>query len=261
MADSVDGGIIVRMFAPNVRPVIKKILPSMLDFIASLGGKNEQSWRGWRIDRVEGGWNNLLYRATGEQVDLAVKFSVADERDRAGREFHALEALAQNGLDIAPEPICLDRERYPQPVMVQSWLQGGVSGNPPTTDEGWEAWLRNLVLTHTVTPETTTVPIHPAVLTAYNADEATNMIWSHLARLPLAERPGKLQSLVRICTETDYPVWPAPSPSLCHVDSNIRNFRSPASELGWRRLGELGMGRSGLRDRRLDHARCPHRHT
>jgi hypothetical protein len=68
-----------------------------------------EPWSGWRIWRIGGGRNNLLYRATGPAGDLAVKFVVDDGRDRAGHEYRALQVLRQAGLDVAPEPLLLAR--------------------------------------------------------------------------------------------------------------------------------------------------------
>src|ERR1043165_1862994 len=86
----------------------------------------DESCHGWQVTCIEGGANNLLYRATSAADDLAIKFCIRDERDRAGREFASLTTLQEAGLDLAPIPLLLDRERYSQPVMVQTWLEGEV---------------------------------------------------------------------------------------------------------------------------------------
>jgi hypothetical protein len=96
---------------------------------------------GWRIAPVAGGANNLLYRATSAAAEYAVKFTVRDERDRAGREYAALSLLEQAGLQIAPRAIALERERYRQPVVVQSWLDGAVLTGPPDCTADWQALL------------------------------------------------------------------------------------------------------------------------
>ena len=59
----------------------------------------------WQITRVAGAGNNLLFRATSTAHDLAIKFTIRDARDRAGREYAALLALQQAGLGIAPLPL------------------------------------------------------------------------------------------------------------------------------------------------------------
>jgi hypothetical protein len=98
----------------------------LLDFLSSNTSQHACEWQGWTINCIDGGANNLLYRATNPHSDLAVKFTVRDERDRAGREYGALLALQQAGLWIAPQPVWLERERYAQPVVVQTWLNGDV---------------------------------------------------------------------------------------------------------------------------------------
>lgn len=65
--------------------------------------------------RVDGGGNNLLYHASGSAGDFAVKFTVPDDRDRAGREYAALRALGEAGLRVAPEAVLLDRDSYDLP--------------------------------------------------------------------------------------------------------------------------------------------------
>ena len=98
----------------------------------------------WRIRRVDGGRNNLLYRATGPAGDVVVKFAREDGRDRAGHEYQALTALRRAGLDLAPRPLLLDRVAYRWPVVVQSWLPGEV-GSMPRTDDEWDGIVGHLV--------------------------------------------------------------------------------------------------------------------
>ena len=97
----------------------------------------DEACPGWQITCIEGGANNLLYRATSVTDDLAIKFCIRDERDRAGREFASLTTLQEAGLDLAPTPLLLDRERYSQPVIVQTWLEGEVLTEPPATEAEW----------------------------------------------------------------------------------------------------------------------------
>src|SRR5216117_2899044 len=55
----------------------------LLDHLGSSTADSE--WHEWRITRVAGLGNNLLFRATGLTHDLAIKFTIRDARDRAGR--------------------------------------------------------------------------------------------------------------------------------------------------------------------------------
>jgi len=74
--------------------------------------------------KINGGANNILYKVSGDDGVLAVKFTLRDSRRRAWREFQALTALQAHGLAIAPKPVLLDEDSYSQPVVVQEWLDG-----------------------------------------------------------------------------------------------------------------------------------------
>src|SRR5262245_1209596 len=124
----------------------------LLDYLASSDAIDKAEWREWRIARVAGAGNNLLFRATSAAPDLAVKFTIRDARDRAGREHAALLALRQAGLMIAPAPLWLDRDRYAQPVVVQSWLDGTVLRAAPASDDEWQRLLDHYLTIHTLTP-------------------------------------------------------------------------------------------------------------
>jgi hypothetical protein len=113
-------------------------LRPLLAHLASIEVTEYEHWQDWRIRRIGGGWNNLLYRATSPSGDLAVKFTIRNQRDRAGREYLALTALQQAGLSIAPRPILLDRDHYSQPVVVMTWLPGTPLSRPPTADAEWK---------------------------------------------------------------------------------------------------------------------------
>ena len=121
------------------------MFPSLLQYLDSVRPAASETWRGWHIAPVMGGANALVYRVTRQPDDYAVKFTVRDERDRAGREYAALDALRQSGLRIAPEPIWLGREQYTQPVVVQSWLDGETLDGPPQNDAEWAALLDSIM--------------------------------------------------------------------------------------------------------------------
>jgi aminoglycoside phosphotransferase (APT) family kinase protein len=181
-------------------------------------------WQSWRIQRIEGGQNNLLYHADGPGGDLAVKFTIRDRRDRAGREYVALRALRAAGLAIAPDPVLLDRTRYSQPVVVQSWLAGEVSGAPPATDDEWLALLGHYVAHHTITPSTCAVRLRRAVLNLRNAAEGRREIRRQLRAIPQPDQPAEARGLLRQLEGLAFPTWPAPPAALCRTDPNIRNF-------------------------------------
>ncbi|CAA9555924.1 MAG: hypothetical protein AVDCRST_MAG88-1109, partial [uncultured Thermomicrobiales bacterium] len=106
-------------------------LSPLLDHLAATLPEGATTWQGWRVVPVHGGANNRLYRAARAGIELAVKFTVRDARDRAGREYGALLALQRAGLDLAPRPVLIERARYPQPAVVQGWLAGTVTEEPP----------------------------------------------------------------------------------------------------------------------------------
>ena len=90
----------------------EKSLYPLLDYLSQGNHPPNFEWQTWRITQIAGGANNLLYRAAGPGGDFAVKFTIRDQRDRAGREYNALLALHQAQLPLAPKPILLDQERY-----------------------------------------------------------------------------------------------------------------------------------------------------
>jgi len=115
----------------------------MNELLAYLGSRPENGlFQTWRIVRIEGGANNLIYRVTNSQADLAFKFTIDDARHHANREYHALLALQQAGLDIAPVPVFLDETTYALPVVVQTWLDGEASAIHPQNDEEWDRLLK-----------------------------------------------------------------------------------------------------------------------
>lgn len=217
--------------ASNDAAATAQALPPLLDYLARSRPREEQAWQDWRITPIGGGRNNLLYRATGTAGDLAVKFSLRDARDRAGREHGALLALQAAGLDLAPVPVLLDRKHYPLPVVVQTWLGGEVSAAPPATDAEWQCLIEHLARVHTVTEHGARLRLAPAVLNVRSAPDGLRAVREQLARLPRTARPAALQALVRELERTRFPRWPRPAAALCRGDSNISNFvRRPG---GW----------------------------
>ena len=199
----------------------------LLSLIEHLDGTRpgaDEIWRGWRIAPVAGGANNLVYRATRQLADYAVKFTRRDERDRAGREYAALSALQQAGLRIAPEPIWLDRDRYKQPVVVQSWITGEAFSRPPQSDAEWAALLEHYGVIHAVTPDRTAVALMTGVLNVSSGEAGKALVREHVGRLPAEAQPGSLQDLLARFDDWSPPHWPASPCTLVRVDGNWRNF-------------------------------------
>jgi aminoglycoside phosphotransferase (APT) family kinase protein len=188
-----------------------------------------QRWQNWQIAPVPGGANNLLYRATldGGPTDsfgYAVKFTVRDDRRRAWREYAALNALHQAGIEIAPPPIWLDEHSYRQPVVVQSWLAGAVLDAPPQSDADWTALLHHYCAIHALTPAHTSIALDNAVLNASSGTAGKTLVQQHVDKLPPKERPDSLQRLLAWFEQWSPPVWPPAPRALCRVDANWRNF-------------------------------------
>ena len=211
----------------------------LLDHLASSAAVADGEWREWRIARVAGAGNNLLFRATSATRDLAIKFTIRDQRDRAGREYAALLALQQAKLAIAAEPLWLDRDRYTQPVVVQSWLEGAVLAAPPVHDDEWRCLLDHYLAIHTLTPASG-IALAPAVLNMTSAKDGLDRIRQQLAYLPQAEQPASLRELVQNVEAAPLPSWPAPPLALCRVDPNTLNFvRRPGdwASVDWENAG------------------------
>ncbi len=197
---------------------------SLLDHLAQNETLADHAWDGWRITRVTGGWNNLLYRATNAEHDLAIKFTIRDARDRAGREFAALTALRAAGLDLAPAPVLLERDRYALPVVAQTWVAGEANQTPPATDAEWLCLLEHLATIHTVTPARASHALPVAVVTMRDATEGIARVRDQLALLPNDARPTSLVALLARFAHCEFPAWDKPRDTLCRVDPNITNF-------------------------------------
>jgi hypothetical protein len=199
-------------------------LLALLGYLDATPPQAAQTWREWTIVPISGGANNLLYRATSASGDYAVKFTVRDQRQRARREYAALSALHRAGLPIAPQAVWLDQDRYRQPVVVQTWLEGAALGAAPTTDADWAALLQHYCAIHSLTPAQTTVEIADAVINVASGAAGRALVRQHVAKLPPAARPASLQILLAWFEAWAAPTWPAPPRALCRVDANWRNF-------------------------------------
>ena len=216
------------------------MLASLLQHLNITRPTASETWRGWHILPITGGANNLVYRVTHWPEDYAVKFTVRDERDRAGREYAALSALQQAGLHIAPEPIWLDRERYTQPVVVQSWIDGEMLDRPPQNDAEWSALLEHYCAIHSVTPDRTAVALTTGVLNVSSGEAGKALVREHAGRLPAEAQPRSLRDLLARFDDWSPPSWPAPPRTLVRVDGNWRNFvrcRDGLASVDWENSG------------------------
>ncbi len=187
-------------------------------------------WQDWHIQRIDGGMNGRLFRATGAAGDVVVKFAVRDERDRVGREWAALSLLAETPETLAPKPLLLDRDRYPQQVIVQSWLEGESSDAAPADDAAWDALCRYLLTIHSRAVAPDHPAVRPVVLYVTSAADALRAISIQHNCLPRTEWPQEVNDLVGQALTSSWPRWPRPPLRLCRGDPNIRNFiRRPNS--------------------------------
>jgi thiamine kinase-like enzyme len=196
----------------------------LLDHLGSSAAVADGDWRGWRVSRVAGAGNNLLYRATSAVYDLAIKFTIRDFRNRAGREYDALLALQQAGLAIAPQPLWLDRDRYAQPVVVQSWLEGVVLAAPPNGDGEWQRLVDHYLAIHMLAEANSSSVLLPAVLNMDSVADGLDRVRQQLAYIPEPEQPAELHDLLRNVEAARLPNWPAPPLALCRNDPNTLNF-------------------------------------
>lgn len=187
-------------------------------------GSASWQWQDWRIRPIDGGLNNRLFRATGPAVDAAVKFAIRDKRDRAGREWAALNLLAERSSTLAPQPLLLERERYPQQVIVQTWLDGESSDAAPADDAAWNALCQHLLAVHSLPFLPDHPAVRPSVLYVTSAAEALQAIHFQYSLLPPEEWPQPVQDLVVQALSIPWPDWPTPPLSFCRGDANIRNF-------------------------------------
>jgi len=188
-------------------------------------------WRGWRITRIGGGRNNRVYRATGEQADVAVKLTSPGPIDRAGREYGALQAIAEAGLarhnggEIAPRPLLLDRDiPFTGGVVVSTWLDGHVGEDLPISDDEWRCLVGHLLAVHTITPRSCSVPLADQTLYMRSPAEAIGCVQRTYESIPPSDR---LPSMLTVMERLDAQVFPSWSPSpiaLARGDSNIANM-------------------------------------
>ena len=215
-------------------------LESLVERLSTEAPATAQEWKGWTVSPISGGANNLIYRASGNEGDFAIKFTIRDSRDRAGREFRALQAVAEAGLDIAPKPILLDTESYHQPVVVQSWIDGEVRAEPPETEEAWLKLVEHQVAIHSIRPESVNVSLVDALIDARSVTECHRLVEENLSLLPESERPDHLTKLVERFQRKSFVEWENPPLVLCRVDCNTLNFiRKPTSwaSVDWENSG------------------------
>jgi aminoglycoside phosphotransferase (APT) family kinase protein len=200
-----------------------KALQHVLGLLAQTPVMDPCELDGWWVTPLVGGTNNALYRATRQDGDVVIKWCIRDARGRAEREYAALTWLDQVAPGCAPRPIMLEATRYSKPVVVQTYVDGAVLTAPPRDDAEWLALIACLVRIHQV-PMAGGTQIQPAFINADSVAAGRQMIRTQLTAIPEDAWPATLHELVwalDAIVMTDL----APVPlTLCHVDSNHRNF-------------------------------------
>lgn len=122
-----------------------------LQAIAAAHESQSSRWtgRGVSVQRVTGGANNALYRVEAGGQCIACKLCVADERQRARREYGALRLLQAARLDLAPAPLWLDEscDVVPYPTVGYRWLQG-TTLSPDLTSRQLAALIESIQRLH-----------------------------------------------------------------------------------------------------------------
>lgn len=180
--------------------------------------------------------NNLVFRATHSIErgdDLAIKFTIRDVRDRAGREFATLTLLERLGLQAAPKALYLNRfetEPNRSPVVIQTWLAGQTISANLLSREDWQRLIAHLHVIHSATPalaQQARMTLPPVVLTMRNAREGIEAVRWQTQQLPADAWPLALHRLMSQLERIDWPSWPEPAVCLCRGDNNARNFIKP----------------------------------
>ncbi|WP_420640620.1 phosphotransferase [Candidatus Leptofilum sp.] len=194
---------------------------ALLDYLTTW--PEDGRYQSHTIQKIGGGANNILYKVCSDEGNFAVKFTLRDGRRRAWREFQTLKAVQSHGLAIAPKPILLDETSYPQPVVVQSWLDGEVTAVPPQTDADWQKLIQHYVSLSQITPQDTAVDLETAVINFNGVKNGVTQIQQQCAKVPASHQPAALKELVRWAKRLPDSLPLAPL-ALCRVDANTLNF-------------------------------------
>jgi thiamine kinase-like enzyme len=179
----------------------------------------DDTWQGWRIRPIASG-NNLLFRATRDDQDCAVKFMIRDRRNRAQHEFDALTLIDGLSPRIGPRPVFIDRDRYHHAVVVQTWIDGSALQAPPTDDSTWSQIVETYALVHQIHPAEAQRQGCASVIPAAQTVAAIRAFAQELPATPYA---AALASLLAALEQAGLPEG-QPARRWCHGDPNIRNI-------------------------------------
>jgi hypothetical protein len=134
----------------------------------------------------------------------------------------------------------LERERYAQPVVIQSWLEGETLAAPPGSEADWRSLTAHFAAIHSLTPERTEITLPPAIHNAGSVAAGRAIVERQAASVPKAARPASLRRLLGRFENSHFPGWPAAPPALCRVDPNHLNIiRRPGlwASVDWENSG------------------------
>lgn len=191
----------------------------------------------WTLTRWRAGANGLVYRAehdNPEQHPLAVKLSRHDVRDRSGREYAAMKALWESGVDdVCAYPLLLvhNAPYLPGDVLVSQWVPGERLEKPFDADDldHWRTLLYTFARAHALTPQRTPVNIpnavlyvrHPANLIAHIEDRVNLLPEGRIGHLHRDHINRAMARMLRRLTLH----WPLPAPvGLILGDPNPANI-------------------------------------
>jgi thiamine kinase-like enzyme len=210
----------------TVQEIQDEVLPGLLPLMVERNFPTEIDYDYFACKKIGGGLNNIVYHCLSSYGDIAVKWTVRDERDRAGREFVALSLLQEQhpNMRLAPIPIFLERDRYPLPVVVQSWENADFSHFERFFNMQRHQLAKYLHAIHEVKPSLTSRHLPKAVMTMFSATEGIASIYAQLARFPESEQMLELKELLARLETQKFPIWNEPEAALCRCDANITNF-------------------------------------
>lgn len=178
----------------------------------------------WKFQKILGGYNNIVYRVSRNSSTFAVKFTMRDERARAWREYSALTALQNMGLQVAPKPVLLDQLSYAHPVIVMTWLEGKVSKDPPQNEAEWTSLFKHYSTIHSVNETNCGIALPIAVLTIPEISYCKQFVISETQRTPEKEWAREHFELLRLFESLQIPCLPKVQPVLCRNDPNTTNY-------------------------------------
>ena len=184
----------------------------------------DYEWQGWHIRPVASG-NNLLFRATRDGHDWAVKFMIRDQRNRARREFGALTLIGGLGAPVGPRPLYIDQDSYQHAVVVQTWVDGTPLSSPPADDATWSHILQAYALIHKIQlADALRYGIAmDQTLGVMPADQTADALRAFAQEVPPTTHAAALANLIETLERARLPNIRT-SRCWCHGDPNIRNL-------------------------------------